>query len=129
MFEVGQSWENEWVINNELYQKFLAISKDYNPIHTDSNFAKASGFDDKIVHGNLLNCFISFFIGEMLPTKNLVIIRQQIKFVNAFYIDDVIQLSAFLSKYNPSVNFIQFEFQFMNKELKIASGNIQVKLI
>lgn len=129
MFKLGQSWKHEWSISNEVYQQFLNLSNDLNPMHTNSNYAKSKGYKDKIVHGNILSCFISFFIGELLPIKNLVIIGQNIKFENAMYIDDSIKLKVIVSKISESVNFIQFEFQFTKNGFSVASGNINVKIL
>ena len=129
MFKVGQSWSYEWTINNKVYQKFLNLSNDFNPMHTNSNYAKSKGYKDKIIHGNILSCFISFFIGELLPIKNLVIIGQNIKYENAMYINDSIKLKSVVSKISESVNFIQFEFQFTKNNLPVASGLINTKIL
>ena len=129
MFKVGQSFSYEWTINNKVYQKFLNLSNDFNPMHTNSNYAKSKGYKDKIVHGNILSCFISFFIGELLPIKNLVIIGQNIKYENAMYINDSIKLEVILTKFSESVNFIQFEFLFIKNDLRVASGQINVKIL
>jgi 3-hydroxybutyryl-CoA dehydratase len=130
MFEVGQSWTHEWSISNKIYQNFLMLSNDHNLMHTNSNYAKSKGFRDKIVHGNILSCFISFFIGELLPVKDVVIIGQNIKYENAIYINDSVKLIVILSKYHASVNFVQFEFQFVKKnDIQVASGNIQIKIL
>ena len=51
-------------------------------------------FVKKIVHGNILNCFISYFIGEIIPTKNVIIIEQKISFVKPFFINDIISLNS-----------------------------------
>lgn len=129
MFKVGQSWNHEWHISDKVYQQFLMLSNDYNPMHTNSSYAKSNGYKDKIVHGNILSCFISFFVGELLPIKNVVIIGQNIKYENAMYIDDFVKLKVVLSKFSESVNFIQFEFQFKKNDICIASGNIHIKII
>ena len=129
MFKLGQSWKHEWFISNEVYQQFLNLSNDFNPMHTNSNYAKSKGYKDKIVHGNILSCFISFFIGELLPIKNLVIIGQNIKYENAMYINDSIKLKVVVSKFSESVNFIKFEFQFTKSDLRVASGSINIKIL
>tara|TARA_B100001250_G_C19756108_1_gene770167 strand:- start:284 stop:673 length:390 start_codon:yes stop_codon:yes gene_type:complete len=129
MFEIGQSWNHEWVISKKLVKYFLKLSKDYNPMHTNADHAKSKGYEDKIVHGNILSCFISYFIGELLHLKDVVIIGQKIKYENAFYIDDVIKLHAVTTKYSSSVNFAEFDFHFIKNDLQIASGNIQIKIL
>jgi 3-hydroxybutyryl-CoA dehydratase len=129
MFKVGQSWNHEWFISKKVYQQFLNLSNDFNPMHTDSNYAKSRGYKGKIVHGNILSCFLSFFIGELLPIKNIVIIGQNIKYENAMYINDSIKLEVILTKFSESVNFIQFEFLFIKNDLRVASGQINVKIL
>ena len=106
MFKVGDTWSYEWVIDKKLYKDFLALSNDRNPMHVNSRYAKSKGFKDKIIHGNILSCFISFFIGELLPIKDIVIISQSIKYKNEMYIDDNVKLNAVLSNYSISVNFV-----------------------
>ena len=48
MFEVGDTWSHEWVIDRKLYKDFLALSNDRNPMHVNSTYAKSKGFKDKI---------------------------------------------------------------------------------
>ena len=43
-------------------------------------YAIEKGFDSRVVQGNLQNCFISYFIGECLPSKNVMILSQTINF-------------------------------------------------
>ena len=129
MFEVGDTWSHEWVIDKKLYKDFLALSNDRNPMHVNSTYAKSKGFKDKIIHGNILSCFISFFIGELLPIKDIVIISQSIKFKNEMYINDNVKLNAVLSNYSISVNFAQIDFQFVKNEIQVASGNVKIKIL
>ena len=129
MFKIGDTWNHEWVINKKLYKDFLALSNDRNPIHVNSNYAKSKGFKDKIIHGNILSCFISFFIGELLPIKDIVIISQNIKYKNEMYVNDIVKLNAILSNYSNSVNFAQFDFQFVRNKIQVASGDVKIKIL
>ena len=63
-------------ITENIYNKFIDLSNDKNPVHTNAKFALKLGFKEKVVHGNLLNVFLSYVIGELLPTKSIVIIDQ-----------------------------------------------------
>ena len=129
MYKVGESWKNQWIINEDLYFKFLNISRDKNPMHTDHDFAKSHGFPEKIVHGNLLNCFLSYFIGEIIPTKNVIIIEQKIRYLKPIFINNKINFVSNVDKYVESVRFVSFKFSFYKNDLEISSGHIHINIV
>lgn len=63
----------EFVVDSEKYFAFQRVSNDFNTLHTDSAFATERGFKDKVMYGNILNAFISYFVGMALPTRNVII--------------------------------------------------------
>ena len=72
---------------------------------------------------------MSYFIGELLPIKNLLIIGQSIKFENVIYVNDTIRLDTSISRYSSSVKFVQFNFRFTRNDTQVASGEIQIKIL
>lgn len=124
---IGDQWEHTWLIESQLWDRFVALSEDRNPMHTDSSFAKSFGFKEKVVHGNILNIFISYFIGEMLPIKNVVILGQSIKYAQPIYVDSVVTLKSVLSNRVDSVSMYDFDFVFEIGQNKVASGKVQIK--
>jgi acyl dehydratase len=51
-FSVGQRFETPArVVTGEDILAFAKLSGDHNPVHTDDDFAKASGFPGRIAHG------------------------------------------------------------------------------
>ena len=118
-----------WEITSKLCEDFIAISNDRNPIHTKSNYAQKYGFIDKVVHGNILNLFISYGIGELLPCKNIVIIDQTIKYKNPLYKGGIVKLELIVSSIIESVNIVKLKYNFQNQNSKniIATGNITLK--
>ena len=129
MFQINQTWEKTWKINKKLYSQFLDISKDYNPMHTDPDFAKSFGFKDKIIHGNILQLFISYFVGEMLPTKNVIIISQKIRYLKPIYLNQNIVLKSKLKSFNETMGLLEFEIAFKASRTKIAEGKVDVKIL
>ena len=127
MYKIGDQWNKTWIVTSEIQKLFIQISKDYNPIHTKSSFAKELGFKDKILHGIILNCFISFFVGEMLPTKNIIIIEQKIKYYNPFYIDDILNFNIKISKIIKSTQCIYLNYSFKRLDKVIAKGYLITK--
>ena len=105
---------------------FIDLFEDKNPLHTNKDFAHAKGFKDTVMHGNILGGFLSYFIGECLPSKNVIIHRQEIKYMNPVYLNDTLDLKAEVSDVFDSVGAVEFKFQFEKGNLKIAKGNFQI---
>lgn len=118
-----------FIVSEDVYSRFLACFKDNNPLHVDAEFAKKKGFETKVMHGNILNGFLSFMIGENLPIKNVIIHKQSIKFHNPFYLNDELNCELNLDKFVESVNTYLYSFSFMRSNVKIASGKIQIGII
>ena len=128
MFKVGDEFNSKFKISKDIYDGSVNIFNDKNPMHVDLNFAKNHGYSGIVMHGNILNGFISHFIGEQLPIKNIVILSQNIKFNNPVYLDDLLQFNASVFEIYESVNVINFKFKFINqKNITAAKGKVQIK--
>lgn len=130
MLSEGEIFSNTFTISEEVYTQFIESFKDKNPLHTDTDFAKAKGFKEKVMHGNILNGFLSYFIGECLPTKDVIIHSQDIQFKNPVYLNDELAFTAKISGVFSSVNAVEFKYTFKNLDLKtVAKGTIQIGII
>lgn len=126
----GDKFEYQFKITNEIYSGFISLFNDRNPLHTNRTFALEKGFDSEVMHGNILNGFISYFIGECLPIKNVIIQTQEIKFFKPTYLNDDLNFQAEIVDVFESVNTFEFKFVFKNKnEIKVASGKINIGII
>ena len=129
MFQAGDIFTQQFVVSAEVHNHFIQLFHDKNPLHTDEAFALAKGFQGRVMHGNILNGFLSYFIGECLPTKDVIIHSQEIQFKNAVYIDDTLDFTATVEGFYESVNAVEFKFSFKNAASKIvAKGKIQIGL-
>jgi len=130
MFNEGDLFNEIFITTETEYNSFIELSKDQNPLHTDNEFAKSKGFKGKVMHGNILNSYISYFIGECLPTKNVIIHTQDIKFKNPSYLNEKLFFDAKVTGFYKSVNAVEFKFTFKNIErVVIAKGRIQIGLL
>ncbi len=129
-FNLNDTFNQKFKITEELVNDFVKLSNDRNPLHTIDTFAIEKGFESRVVQGNLQNCFISYFIGECLPSENIMILSQTINFKNPVYINDILYLNAIIIGVFESVGLIEFDFKFTNQSDKIISkGIIKIKLI
>jgi acyl dehydratase len=124
IFQEGQTYEKEFCVSSDVYNGFIDVFHDKNPLHTDAVFAQNKGFQSVVMHGNILNGFLSYFIGECLPTKNVIIHTQEIQFKNAVYLNDVLDFNANVTGIYESVNAVEFKFEFRRS---LTKSNISSK--
>ena len=126
----GDLFSKEFVVSEALQNGFVELFKDRNPLHVDKAFAVAKGFQGRVMHGNILNGFLSFFIGECLPIKNVMIYSQEIHFRKPVYAGDVLQYKAMITTVFESTNVAEFKFVFERGEQeKVANGKIQIGIL
>lgn len=130
MFSIGRKFESRFEVTPAVYNGFLDAFKDRNPLHTDAAFAKGKGFKSEVMHGNILNGFVSYFIGECLPTKNVIIYNQEISFAKPVYLGDSLSFAAEIVDFSEAVGAVQFSFAFRNSEnVRVAKGKVQIGLL
>ena len=130
IFKPGETFEEVFTVTQDIHEGFIQVFKDSNPLHTNQSFASKKGFDGLVMHGNILNGFLSYFIGERLPTKDVIIHSQEIQFKNAVYLNDKLRVNAEVIGIYESVNAVEFKYSFKNKDAKIAAkGKFQIGLL
>ena len=123
----GDKFGRQFVVTEKIYNGFMDLFEDRNPLHTDEAFAVQKGFPGRVMHGNILSGFLSYFIGECLPGKNVIIHSQEIMFKQPVYLDDELAFLATVSGIFESVKAVEFSFSFTNRMNKtVAKGKIQI---
>ncbi len=123
----GDKFETGFIVDDAVYAGFIQLFKDKNPLHTDASFANSKGFKGVVMHGNILNGFLSYFIGECLPEKNVIIHSQEIKYLHPLYKNETLKLAAEIIDIFESVKVVEFRFFFENtQKVKVAKGKINI---
>lgn len=128
VLNIGDKFIQHFVVSVGIHQGFIAIFGDRHPLHTDAGYAVARGFRSEVMHGNILNGFLSFFIGECLPDREVMILSQEIKYQRPVYLGDRLVLEARVVDVHHSVDVVEFVCKFRNEaDAKIvASAKISV---
>jgi len=130
LFTTGDKFAAKFVVTQAVYDGFISVFKDENPLHVDESFAMEHGFKGRVMHGNILNGFLSWFIGECLPVKNVIIHSQEIQYKNPVYLNDNLSFDAQVTGVFESVDVIELKFSFKNADgLVVAKGKFQIGLI
>ncbi|MFI5151619.1 MAG: MaoC/PaaZ C-terminal domain-containing protein [Bacteroidia bacterium] len=126
----GNTFRKQYQVDPEIYLGFINLFGDKNPLHTDAVFAKGKGFRDCVMHGNILGGFLSHFVGECLPVKNIVIHSQEIIYLLPVYLHDCLTLEVTVLDYFESVNVFELKFYFQNSgNEKVAKGMLNIGLL
>jgi 3-hydroxybutyryl-CoA dehydratase len=127
---VGQTFKRTFTLTPTVYEGFLATFGDRHPLHTDAEFARSKGFSNKVMHGNILNGFVSYFVGECLPSKDVMLHKQEIRFRRPVYLDQVLDFEAELVHHSEAVGVLEFTFGFKNGAGEaVATGKLQVGVL
>ena len=131
--EQTQQLSHVYQVSQEVYDCFQRCSQDMNPLHTDEAFAHEKGFEGRVMYGNILNAFISHFVGMCLPTPHVMIQSQDISFHKPVFLNDEITLQANIDTVSKAVNIINYKLKFYKtndggKQL-VAKGHVQIGLI
>ena len=126
----GDKFNEEFLMSKNIYKRFILTFNDKNPLHTNREFAIKKGFRDVVMHGNILNGFLSYIIGEKLPIKNIIIYKQEIKYHKPVYINDILYFYAEVIDVHVEINVIEIKYFFNNQDnIKVASGKFQIGVI
>lgn len=126
----GDQFSYQYLVTTQVHEGFINTFKDKNPLHTDIDFAQKMGMPSVVMHGNILNGFLSHFIGECLPQKNVIIHSQSINFYLPVFLNDRVTLQATIDEYHEAVKAFVFKFIFRNQDDKrVAKGIIQIGLL
>ena len=126
----GDNFEVEYQVTEKIYNGFIELFDDRNPLHTNEKFAREKNFSGRVMHGAILNGFLSNFIGERLPVKNVIVLTYAISFTKPVYLGDKLKLTATVTEVFDSVNCIDFKYQFRNsRDNAVGKGNISIKII
>ena len=126
----GDTFQHSFKVTEDVYKGFIDIFKDRNPLHTDAAFAKQKGFAGEVMFGNILNGFISYFVGECLPIKNVMIVSQEIKYSKPVYLNDELEFYAQIADVFESVKLVEIKYHFeKSPKVKVAQGKIQIGII
>src|ERR1700761_8036413 len=103
---VGMKESRDYVITPEVYQRFLDTFHDHSPVHVDEEFAKARGFSGRVMHGSILNGFVSHFIGMYFPGRFSFLLSVDLRYSNPSYLGNAIRLDTTVTQKMDSHNII-----------------------
>jgi len=125
-----KEYHHKFVVTQTVYDGFQQCSGDFNPLHTREDFAQSKGFPECVMYGNILNGFVSYFIGMLLPSQDVIIHSQDIVFKSPVYMNDELDFTAKVEDISEVVSTVVFKYTFRNGAGKlVARGHVQIGVI
>jgi 3-hydroxybutyryl-CoA dehydratase len=119
--EIGLSHSFTINITAEKIDAFVDICGDKNPLHVDSNYAKAAGFKDRVVHGMFLASFYSTLVGLYLPGKHALLHSVDSQFKNPAFISDTLTISGKVTHKNDAYKQMEIKASIKNQDEQTLS--------
>ncbi len=124
----GTSFRRQYAIGEDIYRRFLELFGDSSPLHVDDGVAVSCGFSSKLMHGAILNGFISNFVGMNFPGRRTLELGMEIHFVKPTYLGDVLDLEATVEHQLESHQVVTLRFRFVRERTLVARGVISVMI-
>ena len=86
--KIGDSYKEEFVITQEMVNKFAKLSGDKNPLHIDQKFAATTRFKKPIVHGLFSVTSFGKVMGTKFPGPGSIHVAQSLSFKKPLYPDE-----------------------------------------
>ena len=112
--QFGEQRTHEFTITESVYAAFQQCSGDMNPLHVDGAYATSKGFSGRVMYGNILNSFVSYFVGMCMPIPEVMLLKQDILYLQPLF---------------PKFNMLEFKFSFKRDNTLVARGHFQIKLL
>jgi len=107
--QVGEKARRSLTLTQEHVDTFARLTGDYNPLHFDAGFAKATRFGGLVVQGGLTTGLLHALVAMDLPGPGSVFLSQSWKFTAPVYVGDTITAQAEVVSVHPSKPVTQLE--------------------
>ncbi len=126
---VGRSVSAELCIEDADMRAFAALSGDFNPLHTEDDFARAKGFQGRVVYGALLIAKISELIGMRLPGRNSVWASLSLEFLKPLYVGETAELTAEVTSRSESTGLVELTLALRRAGKRLLKGRAEVVVV
>ena len=117
-------------ITEGMMKNFLEITGDINPLHNDDEFAKAKGFENRVVYGMLTSSMLSTLAGVYLPGERSLIREVDVKLKKPVFVGDTLTVSGTVEDIRAQLGIFDMKVTIVNdKGDKVLRGKMQMGII
>ncbi len=124
----GSKVERHYKMTDAVYRALVDNFGDKNPLHTDENYARAKGFSGRVMHGAILNGFISHFIGMEFPGANAIIQSVSVEYKKPNFLNDDLHFEAVVEQKVEAVRTLVLKFNIHNQTQDYLAAKARVQV-
>jgi len=129
MYKKGESYRSKFLITEDLVNSFAKFSKDFNPIHMNSDFANMHGYTRRVSHGVIQLACLSKIIGMDFPGHGAMWMKQTVNWITPVLVGDEIEIILTIKGFSAGTNTITLLVEiFNNNNKKVMDGESLVKV-
>lgn len=128
-FSVGETATRKRTVTASDIEAFAKLTRDFNPIHTDPDYAKTTRFGQCIAHGMLTASLVSSVLGVELPGPGAIYMNQELRFEAAVMAGDRIEALVEVTDWDEKKGRIRLATQVRNQHgTVVLSGEARLVL-
>ncbi len=127
----GMSFSRAYELTPDVLDSFVGAFADVNPLHMDADYARARGFKGRVVHGAVLNGFLSHFVGMVFPGKGAMLASSNVRYVGPSYAGETVELQAVVQHKSEAGRSLELNVTFHNvtQNKTVARAAVQVVML
>ena len=127
---VGQEANFARTFTLEDMAQFSKLTGDFNPLHTDEEYAKNTEFGGRVVHGLLAGSLFSTLVGMYLPGKYCLVLSLEMQFHNPVKPNHEIRVHGEIVNKINSLKILEIKAKIIDQDNKILiPALIKVKVL
>jgi 3-hydroxybutyryl-CoA dehydratase len=124
----GMTVKERYVIDENVFQKFLSIFPDRSPVHADEAYARSNGFRGLVMHGAILNGFLSHFIGMRFPGRRSLELSVDMRYLKPSYLGDRLELEGTVTQKLESRSVVVMNVTYHNRTQGVTTARARVQV-
>ncbi len=124
--EVGMTADYRKTLTETDVVLFAGLTGDNNPMHIDDEFASATRFGGRIVHGLLTSSLLSSVIGMKLPGPGCIYMNQNLRFLKPVHIGETVTARTTVLEVFPEKQRVRMATECLVRGEKVLDGEATV---
>ena len=117
--KVGDNYTENFIITQDMVNKFAELSGDKNPLHLDKEFAAKTRFKKPVVHGLFSVTSFGKVMGTKFPGHGAIHVSQNLSFKRPLYPEKEYRVYVELIKIIKEKHFGVFKTQIFDMKNKL----------
>ena len=109
-------------------EHFGNLTGDRSPLHMSEEYARAAGFEGRVVHGLLLASVMSTIAGMLLPGRSALLLSERMDFLEPVMVGSTVAVSARVAHVSQGTDTITLTVHALYGGVLVARGALMIRI-